>query len=815
LRAVWSWLRELVELEGDEGPEQAAAALTGAGLEVEAIERLGEGFSGVVVAEVASRRKHPKADKLSLVEVRDAEGGSLTEVVCGAPNVPGPGGRVLWARPGAVLPNGMEIGKRAIKGVESAGMLCSEVELEIGDDGDGIVVLDGAQAGAAALGAQAQDALALREVVFDISVPANRGDALGHYGLARELAALLGGKLRRPKLDLSEVMSDRDVAESVEVRIEDEEGCPRYVARLLDGVRWGASPRWMQSRLRAVGVRPLGNLIDVTNYVMFELGQPLHAFDADLLEGGIVVRAAQAGERITTLDDVDRPLEPSDLVICDRRGPIALAGVMGGARTEVSERTTRVLLESAHFAPQRIRRTARRVNLHSESSHRFERSVDPNGADQASARAARLLAETSGGRVLRGAVDAYVRPRGARVVALRASRAEALTGVKLDRHQMAALLAKLDLTVEADPDGDTLQVSCPTFRPDLLREVDLIEEVLRLHGFDAVPASLPATQAPPSLPRDPRPRAAQAALVAAGMCETVSFGFTSAERVAALGLADDDPRTRPLALRNPMSAEQGVMRTSLLPNLLAAAARNLNAGVGDVALFEIGSVFFPRPAGDRDDGLADEPARVAGVLAGRRPGWLGAGDELDFFDLKGVVEPLLEALGASASARFDQVSHAPWHPGVGARIMFGDEGDDQEIGELGEVHPRVREASGIETRCFGFEILLDRIPPAVPAAMQPIPRFPSISRDISFFVAADVPAARVRGLLEGADEPLVESVAVLEDYRDPERVPAGKKGMLWSITYRSPDRTLTDEEVDRVHDGIATRLLQALGAERR
>ncbi len=804
MRAVWSWLCELVELEGEVSPERAAAALTGAGLEVEGIERAGEDFSGVIVAEVAAIRRHPKADKLSLVEVRDAEGAPVTEVVCGAPNVPAPGGRVLWAKPGAVLPGGMEIGKRAIKGIESAGMLCSETELGIGDDGDGIVVLE---EGEGELGQAAQDALALRDVIFDLSIPANRGDALGHYGLARELAALLGGKLKRPKVDLSDATAERDAAETIEVQIEDEEGCPRYVARVIEGVRWGASPRWMQSRLRAVGVRPLGNLIDITNYVMFELGQPLHAFDAERVRGPVSVRKAKEGESIVTLDDAERVLESTDLAICDREGPIALAGVMGGARTEVGESTSRVLLESAHFAPARIRRTARRVGLHSESSHRFERSVDPNGADLASARAARLLADIAGGRVLRGAVDAYVRPRGARVVPLRASRAQALTGLELDRDRMAGLLAKLDLTVKADENGDTLQVSCPTFRPDLLREVDLIEEVLRLHGFDAVPATLPETQAPPSLPRDPRPAAAREALVCAGLCEAISFGFTSVERIEALSFAPGDRRAEPVRLRNPMSAEQAALRTTLLPNLLAAAARNLNVGVGEVALFEIGSVFFPRPGDD----LADEPERAAGVLIGRRQGWLSPGDELDFFDVKGVVEAALEALGAGEKARFEHAASAPWHPGIGARILIG----DAEVGELGELHPQVREAFGIEVPCFGFELALDAMPPAALAEFRPIPRYPAVSRDLSFFLPAEVPAARVHELVEEAREPLVESVTVVEDYRDPAVVPAGKKGMLWSITYRSSERTLTDAEVDRVHEEIASRLLDSLDAARR
>ena len=808
MRAVWTWLRELADLPADPGPDEAAEALTRAGLEVEGIDRLGESLSGVVVAEVAATRKHPKADKLTLVDVRDAPGGPTTEVVCGAPNVPGPGGRVLWAKPGARLPGGMEIGKRAIKGVESAGMLCSETELEIGEDASGIVVLAGAELESPeALGLEAQDALAFRDVVFDISVPANRGDALGHYGLARELAALHGGSLRRPRADLSEVVGDREAAEACEVQIEDPKGCPRYVARVIEGVAFGASPQWMQSRLRAVGVRPLGNLIDVTNYVMYELGQPLHAFDADKLDGPIVVRRAREGETIVTLDDQERTLTPDDLVICDRSGPIALAGVMGGARTEVGPSTRRILLESAHFAPERIRRTARRTGLYSDSSHRFERGVDPNGADQASARAARLLCNLAGGTVLRGAVDAYVSPRGARVAALRASRVRSLTGIELSRDDMAAYLAKLDLSVREREDGDTLEVSCPTFRPDLAREVDLVEEVLRIHGFDAVPTTLPATQKPPSLERDPHPEAARRALVAAGMCEIQSFGFTSRERIAALGLDAADPRSRPLPLVNPMSAEQAVMRTSLLPSLVAGAAKNVNLGVRDVALFEVGSVFFPRNEGEQPD----ERVRVAGILLGRRSGWLSPGEPLDFFDVKGVVELLLAELCPANEVRFDPGTGRPWHPGIAATLTLA----GADIGACGEVHPEVRESFDIEMPAFAFEIDVDRLPAPEPAEMQPLPRFPGVGRDLSFFVAEDVPAARVREVIAEAREPLLESAAVLEDYRDRDVVPAGRKGMLWSLTYRSGDRTLTDDEVDRIHEAIAARVLDTLSAVRR
>jgi phenylalanyl-tRNA synthetase beta chain len=811
MRVVWSWLLELCALEHPLEAAEGADRLTAAGLEVEGLERLGGDFDGVVVAEVVAARPHPGADSLTLVEVIDRAGGGATEVVCGAPNVPAPGGRVLWARPGATLPGGMAIATRAIRGVESAGMLCSERELGAGDDADGIVVLDAGDPGAT-LGAPAQAALGLPDAVLDISVPANRPDCLGHLGVARELAALCRGRLALPPVELAELTDAALAAEAlVAVHIDDADACPRYSARVIDGVTVGPSPRWMQQRLRAVGVRPISNLVDVTNYVMFELGQPLHAFDFSRLTGArIAVRRAAAGERLVTLDEVERTLTPEDLLICDDGGPVALAGVMGGASTEVSGDTRRVLLECASFAPGVIRRAARRLGLHSEASHRFERGVDPELPALASARAARLIAELCGGRVAGGVVDAYVAPAKPRTVTIRASRASALTGVRLPRARIATLLGSLGLRVVPADDDDVLAVECPTFRTDLTREVDLIEEVLRLHGFDQVPTTLASTEAAPSGGGDPRGALARQALTAAGYSEAITFGFTSPARIAALRLAPGDRRAAPVALQNPMTVEQSVMRTSLLPNLLAALARNASFGVEDVALFEIGSVFLARGAGE----LPDEPSCVAGVLCGRRPGWLGPGDEVDFYDAKGAVERLLAALiGADRAATFAATDQVPYmHPGVCATIALP---DGTVVGEVGEIHPETRRALGVEARCFGFHLQLGALPAPGPAQMRPVPRFPAVTRDLSFFVDEGVPAARVSELIAGAAEPLVERVTVLEDYRDPAHVPAGKKGMLWSITYRAPDRTLTDAEVDAAHEAIVAGLLAGLPAERR
>jgi phenylalanyl-tRNA synthetase beta chain len=642
-------------------------------------------------------------------------------------------------------------------------------------------------------------------------VPTNRPDCLGHLGLARELAALTGGTLRAPPADLTPLTdAATSAAQLIEVSIDDPERCPRYVARIIDGLTVGPSPRWLQQRLRAVGVRPLSNLVDVTNYVMFELGQPLHAFDYPKVRGArIVVRAARDGERMTTLDDVERGLEPTDLLICDGHGPVALAGVMGGADSEVSAGTSRVLLEAASFEPIGIRRTAKRLNLHSESSYRFERGVDPALPELASRRAAELLARLGGGRVIDGVVDAYPRPPARRTVAMRPGRATQLTGVELSPDRCAELLGRLGLEVERTGD-DALEVTVPSYRTDLAREVDLIEDVIRMHGLVRVPSTLPLTTVAPRARGDLRLGLARRALAACGLSEAITFGFTSPDRIAALGLPDDDRRARPIAIRNPMSVEQSVMRTSLYANLLGAVARNISFQVADVGLFEIGHVFLARGPGE----LPDEPLRVAGVIAGQRSGWLIPGGEVDFFDAKGAVERLLrDLLGPGQPVSFQPASDITYmHPGVCARVTLA---DGTLLGEVGELHPGTRDAFDIEVPVFGFELALDRLPPLSPAQMAEITKYPAVTRDVSFFVASEVPAARVRELIAAADQPLVEEVRVLEDYRDPDKVPAGQKGMLWSLTYRSAERTLTDAEVDAAHEAIVDRLLRDLPATRR
>ncbi len=805
MKAHWSWLLELTELDRKVDVAEGAAILTRLGLEVEDIERPDLGFSGVVVAEVKAKRKHPDAKKLTLVTVDDGSG-TTSEVVCGAPNVPEPGFLVLWARPGSELPGGMKIGSRAIKGIESPGMLCAEDELGLGEDHGGIIVL---QPQEAKPGDTAQTALGL-SAVFDVGVPANRPDALGHIGLARELVAAVGGRVKWPDGNLEKYTDQSTKAsEIVQVEISDGEGCKRYVGRSVNGVTIGSSPTWMRTRLAAVGVRPINSLVDVTNYVMFELGHPLHAFDVDSLNGNIVVRRAKDGEKMKTLDEEERKLSSADLVIADKKGPVALAGVMGGFNTQVTDSTKTVFLEAAAFEPILVRKTAKRVGLHSESSYRFERFVDPNGVDLASRRACALLAEVSGGKVVNGVVDVFPKPVDKKTVTLRTKRANSLTGLSLDAKTVESVLTRLELEVgnwSKDGEGEVAKVTCPSFRSDLGREVDLIEEVLRHHGYDKVPDTLPRGGHAPTRLRDEKPRQVRRALTASGFSEAITFGFFSKEKIAALGLADSDLRTKPVEIRNPMSAEQAVMRTSLVPNLLESLSHNIRHGQPDVAIFEVGSVFFPD-----GDGVREEK-RVAGVLSGYNSGWLGNGPAVDFFDMKAAVVALVMGVAKNARLSFSAPTETAFlHPGVSALVRI----DEKVVGSLGEVHPTVRASMGLDSVCFVFDISLDGLPNPPVSQMVPIPMYPSVARDVSFFVGADVPAAEIQKAIFAAFDAPVERVHCLEDYRDPAHVPEGQKGMLWSIVYRAEDRTLTDAEVDKWHEGAVAKFLKTLGATRR
>ncbi|HEY4186313.1 MAG TPA: phenylalanine--tRNA ligase subunit beta [Polyangia bacterium] len=820
MKISFNWLKELVALPAGTTAAEVARRLTLAGLEVESIEQLGRELGGVRVAEVRAVRPHPGADKLRIVRLRVDETSDPEqdpEVVCGAPNVPTRGGRVAWAAPGAVLPGGpkggaIKIGRKEVRGFDSPGMICSEKELGLSEASDGIMILSTAFP----VGADLAVALGIADEVLEVNVTPNRPDALSHAGIAREVSAAFGVPWAlppipppprdRPSQELPILeLPLREPTPAPAITVADVTACPRYQATLIHGLRVAPSPLQLRFRLAACGVRSISNLVDVTNAVMLETGHPLHAFDLDKLEGGIVVRRALAGEQLRTLDGIDRVLEPEDIVIADGRGPVALAGVMGGARAEVSETTVNVLLEAATFDPRSVRKTAKRLGLHSEASHRFERGVDAEGVPAAASRAATLIGQLGRGRIAPNPTDRYGAPPARREIVLPLDTLVRTAGFEIPTAEAVERLRAIAFGAEVR--GDSLVATVPTFRPDVTIAVDIVEEIMRLIGLDRAPARLPqGGKAPEPSPERFADRARDT-LASLGLHEIVGWAFVPRASLHALGEAR---LAEGITVQNPISADYEVMRTSLLPGLADAAKRNLARGVADVALFEVGPTVFPEPG----DAHHRQVTTAAGLLVGARAGWMKAGGPVDFFDLKHVVVALLARLGVSRP-RFTAFASgtAPGflHPGISAAVDLSREGEGpQALGVVGELHPTVARRFGVEVPAFYFEIHidgLDHLAGGVRASATP--RFPAVTRDVSFWIDATVSADAQQSAMRDSAEGLLRDIAVLEDFRDPRFVPAGKKGMLWTLTYRADDKTLTDAEVDAAHARVVAALTTA------
>jgi phenylalanyl-tRNA synthetase beta chain len=812
MRISLSWLAEYVDLPP---VEELARRLTAVGLEVEAVERTGQGLAGVVVARVLASEKHPNAEKLSVTKV-DAGGPEPLQIVCGARNY-AVGDLVPLATVGTVLPGGTRIERAKLRGVESSGMLCSERELGLADDASGLFILPPDLRP----GAPLAQALRLEDVLLEVNVTPNRPDCLSHLGIAREVAAIAGATLHPPAPRLAE--AGAPAAEAVKVRIEAPEKCARYAARVVDGVRIGPSPGWLARRLEACGVRSISNVVDATNYVLLELGHPLHAFDLEKVAGReIVVRTARPGEKLTTLDGKERALEPDDLVIADRDRGSALAGVMGGGDSEISAGTTRVLLESAWFQPSTIRRTSRRHGLKSEASYRFERGADPGMVIPALDRCAALIAELAGGTVRPGVVDARAREVAAPKVRLRWARPREVLGMDVPREEARAILAGLGFA-EAAADGEGATFAVPSWRADVSIEEDLVEELVRTKGYDAIPETLPGGAS--DTPAEPVEAQAVArirnALEGAGFSEAVNFSFVAERELAPFGApirtaAGEAPGIR---LLNPISADLAVMRTGLLPSLLRNAGVNLRQRVEDVRLYEIARAYRPFEPDARapgDDAPALEAVHVAGVLVGRRSpaGWAVGGDAVDFHDAKAAVVALLEAIGVPG-ARFEAPGDGWLHPRTSARISApGAGGAAVALGVVGELHPRVAAAFELPRGVLGFELDLAQLlrAAALVPRYRPIPRLPAVLRDLAVVVEGAVTAEAVIAAVR--DEPLVEDATLFDVYRGAP-IPAGKKNLALAIRYRAADRTLTDADADAAHARIVERLRRKLGAELR
>jgi phenylalanyl-tRNA synthetase beta chain len=818
VKVPFSWLREYC----DPGlpAEGVAELLSTRAVEVERVSEFGapspEGF---VVGRVLAAESHPNADRLRVCTV-DAGDGERT-IVCGAANVAA-GQTVPVALPGAILAGGRELGKARLRGVESNGMILSEAELELGPDADGILVLE---ADRIAPGTPLAEVVPISDQVLELEVNPNRPDCLGVFGVAREVHAITGAPLATPPWDGdAEAAGGGEASDYASVAVEVPDLCPRFTARVFTGIRIGPSPLWLKARLAAAGQRPISNVVDVTNYVMLVGAQPLHAFDLDRVPGGeLIIRTARPGERMRTLDGVERTFDEETVLVCDRDGPSGVAGIMGGERSEVSDATARVLLEVANWNGVNILRTSSLLGLRTDASTRFEKQLHPELAIRAQRVASKLLVEL-GAELVPGTIDVAAEPPAPRSIALRGARLDALLGTHIDRGDARAHLDALEFEVEPEGERD-LRVGVPVDRYfDVTREADVIEEVGRLHGLDRIPRTLPASgERIGGLTREQvLRRRGEDVLRDLGLDEVMTWRFVAPDLPDRLGLAADDERRRAIRTHNPISVEHSALRTTLLGGLLDAARHNLARDAVRVALFESGRVYLAEPAPDTGGALAGaapgrmppptaEPHRLGALVVGTLApsGWRGAGAAAGFFELKGVLETVCAELGVEVAAA---PSSEPFlHPGRAARVELGGEA----IGWLGEIHPRIAARWDLPGGA-GFEVDLAPIVAAAGAGgerYEDVTTFPAIYQDIAAVVPEEVPAARVRAAVLGAGGELLRAARAFDLYRG-EQVGAGRKSLALRLEFRAPDRTLTDEEVAPLREAIRGGLAELGGALR-
>lgn len=800
MKVSLNWLKEYVPI--DMAVPDLADALTMAGLEVEGVEDRYAHLETVVVGQVVEVLPHPNADRLKLCRVDGGNG--VVTVVCGAPNVAA-GVLAPLARVGTRLPDGTLLAKTVIRGEPSEGMLCSEVELGLGLDGSGLMLLEGDFQPGTAL----KSALNLFDCTLEIGLTPNRPDCLSMMGVAREIAAIQGVKMNPPVFSLPEAHGD--IRASTSVTIEAPDHCPRYAARLIDRITVAPSPDWLQDRLRSVGVRPINNVVDITNFVMLETGQPLHAFDFDHLSGHrIVVRTAADQEPFTTLDQKARRLTDQVLMICDGEKPVAVGGVMGGLNSEIEDATTRVLIESACFDPISIRRTSKALGLNTDASHRFERGVDPDGTLFALNRAAGLMTELGQGRLVDGVIDEDFRQSGPLELSLGVRATNDLLGTDLDRGRMAALLESIDFEVQADGE-EALQVRVPSFRVDVTRPQDLMEEVARLSGYNQIPTTFPLLPAQGTTPSPMMVRRNQVRdiLCGFGFSEAVNYSFISADSCDRIKLHADDPRRDHISLLNPISEEQSVMRTTLVPGILEAGQRNIARQQNNLRLFEIGKVFLPQS----DAPLPLEKEMLVGIWTGRRAkaAWHTREAPCDFFDIKGAVQGLAIALGLTELS-FSAMPDAQCRytrAGRTAQVLH----HGRLLGVVGEVDGEVVNTYSLKQSAFIFELDLEAIGRLATDSKQmaPIPRFPSTARDITVIVDQTIESGCLLDAVAQFGEKLVADIYLFDVFAgDP--IPAGKKSVSFRVVYRSAERTLEDETVNAIHHHLTHRLIDEFGA---
>lgn len=809
MNVTLNWLKTYINFAL--APSELAERLTMLGIEVESIKHLGAELAGVVVGKVNAITPHPNADKLVVCQVDVGEAAEL-QIVCGAPNVQ-EGMQAPVATIGTALPNGLTIKRAKLRGTESHGMLCSEKELGISDDAAGLMELPADFAA----GTPLAEALGLDDVVMQLEITPNRADCLSLIGVAREIRADTGNPLKLPS---SKGLSYGERIPT-SVTIDAPTLCPRYAARVIQGIQVGPSPEWLQRRLKSVGVGVINNIVDVTNFVLMEYGQPLHAFDYHkLAENRIVVRRAAEGELLTTLDEIERELTPDMLVIADAEKPVALAGIMGGYDSEITAETRDVLLESAYFNPASVRATSKALGIHTEASYRFERGTDPGAVIAALERAAQLITELAGGTICEGVVDVYPGETPLCQIQLRPARVNFILGTAMEATEMVEILTRLGFHV-APADADTYQVTVPTFRADVTREIDLIEELARVYGYDNIPTTLPKGDIPipePDVKTEVRQRVKRF-LLASGMMEAVNYSFCAPSCFDKIRMHEKDARREAVQLRNPLSPEMSLLRTTLLPSLLENAQHNHNHQIDTIALFEMSTVFLvEETSGDSPDWEVSptgvgEPERVAGILAGHVGGGMYKNPYRapDFFDIKGIVEGMLEVCGVTdyTLARTDEPT---FHPGRNAAVLLSDE----RVGIFGEAHPAVLENYDLPYKAYLFEFDLGALSAAATFSkrFEPISIYPKVQRDLAIVLDADIPADKPLALIYATGGELVESARLFDVYVG-EPVPAGKKSLAYTIAYHSATETLTDKAVNRLHERVVARLNRELGAELR
>lgn len=790
MRVSVKWLKELVDF--DLTVEELDRKLNMLGIGIEAVERPAADIRQIVVGKILSIDPHPNADKLVVCRTDVGEGDPL-QIICGAMNM-GVGDKVPTALVGASLPEGLKIERRKVRGVESQGMMCSPQELGLGEDYEGLMILNPD----IAVGENITTALGLDDAVFEIEVTPNRGDWAGMIGVAREIAALLETELRIPEVRMEE--SDPPASDLSSVTIEDLELCPRYIGRVLTDVRVGPSPLWLCQRLLAAGLRPINNVVDITNYVLFETGHPLHAFDYDkLAENRIVVRTARPGETLKTIDQEVHNLAAEMLIIADAHEPVAVGGVMGGSESEVGETTTKVFLESAWFDPKSIRRTARSLGMMTEASQRFQRGSDPEMTRYAIDRVAGLIQELAGARIAKGRLDEYPKPHKPIEIDLRYKRTDSLLGTTIPASTQEKILKNLGFVVTAS-DKDRCRTRVPSWRQDVTHEADLIEEIARLYGYENAAVSLPKIRQSETVyaPHESVLRDLRLFLTGLGLTELINMSFSSQEAVQRAGL--DETYSNMVTLSNPLSENLATMRSSLIPGLLDTVSTNVRHGVTSLLAFEIGPVYRPI----REQDLPDQHNHMAIVLTGLDAAkhWSRPQSALDFFDLKGFAEAVF-AQFFRVDYSFQQTPLPPFQPGQSAQITA----NRQAVGSMGEVSRNVLDRYDIDQPVYLLELDLDPILEGLRPAAQfaPLDKFPPSLRDLAVVVDATVPAGDIRAAALEAGGKLLKRVDIFDIYTG-DQVPRGKKSLALSLVFQSDDRTLTDKQTQKFCDKILKKL---------